>query len=200
MRKRARFILILLVLGLCFVFLYPTLRWYFWTEKEDKALALASREKIRDYAETMARKDVDKLVELILSNPNDEVEQKFKPIIDAAKDKRRSSSMSMPEKWTYLEIAKSFPVKKKEDVIPLLHPVMESVYRDSILKTKDYQTNAVKLGLDLSGGMSIIIKADLDAVSSKENGDGSSSSRDDAMKLAMETLTSRACNKKTRGR
>lgn len=191
MRKRARFVLILIVLGLCFVFLYPTLRWYFWTEKEDKALALASREKIRDYAETMARKDVDKLVELVISNPNDEVDAKYKPIVNQAKANRRSLGMDFPAKWTYVEIAKSFPVKQKDDIVPILHPVMERVYRDAILTTKNYQSDAVKLGLDLSGGMSIIIKADLDAVSSKDSGASEMSSREDAMKLAMETLTSR---------
>lgn len=191
MRKRARFVLILIVLGLCFVFLYPTLRWYFWTEKEDKALALASREKIRDYAETMARKDVDKLVELVISNPNDEVDAKYKPIVNQAKANRRSLGMDFPAKWTYVEIAKSFPVKQKDDIVPILHPVMERIYRDAILTTKNYQSDAVKLGLDLSGGMSIIIKADLDAVSSKDSGASEMSSREDAMKLAMETLTSR---------
>ena len=189
MRKRARFILILLVLGLCFVFLYPTLRWYFWTGKEEKALALASREKIRDYAENMARTDVDKLIEAALSKPNDKVDSKFKPIVDKAKSNRRFLKMEMPSEWTYREVVKSFPVKKKEDIVPILHPIMERVYRDSILTTKDYQANSVKLGLDLSGGMSIIIKADLDAVSVKEG--GQASSKDDAMKLAMETLTSR---------
>jgi len=189
MRKRARFIVILLVLGMCFVFLYPTLRWYFWTGKEEKALALASREKIRDYAENMARSDVDKLIESALSTPNEKVDPKFKPIVDKAKSNRRFLKMEMPAEWTYREVVKSFPVKKKDDIIPILHPIMERGYRDSILTTKDYQANAVKLGLDLSGGMSIIIKADLDAVSVKEG--GQASSKDDAMKLAMETLTSR---------
>ena len=49
MKKRTRFVIVLAVLGLCFVFLYPTLKWYFWTDKDDKALALGSREKIKDY-------------------------------------------------------------------------------------------------------------------------------------------------------
>ncbi len=191
MRKRARFVLILIVLGLCFVFLYPTLRWYFWTEKEDKALALASREKIRDYAETMARKDVDRLLELIISTPNDEVDSKYKPILNGAKSNRRTLGMEFPNNWTYVEIAKSFPVRQKEDIVPILHPVMERVYRDAILSTKNYQSDAVKLGLDLSGGMSIIIKADLDSVSAKDSGESGTSSREDAMKLAMETLTNR---------
>jgi len=46
-------VIVLAVLGLCFAFLYPTLKWYFWTNQEDKALALASREKIKDYSPTL---------------------------------------------------------------------------------------------------------------------------------------------------
>lgn len=191
MRKRARFVLILIVLGLCFVFLYPTLRWYFWTDSSEKALALASREKIRDHAETMARKDVDNIVSLILSNPDDEVDPKYKAVVEEAKAKRRLSGMESPASWTYRELAKSFPVKEKDDIIPILRPIMEVGYRDSILRTKNYQAEAVKLGLDLSGGMSIIIKADLDAVSGKDGTSVDANSRDDAMKLAMETLSSR---------
>jgi len=190
MRKRARFVLILIVLGLCFVFLYPTLRWYFWTDNSEKALALASREKIRDHAETMARKDVDNIISLVLSNPDDEVDAKYKAVVEEAKARRRLSGMEAPASWTYREIAKSFPVKEKDDIIPILRPIMEVGYRDSILRTKNYQAEAVKLGLDLSGGMSIIIKADLDAVTVGD-GELDASSRDDAMKLAMETLSSR---------
>lgn len=191
MSKKARFVIILIVLGLCFVFLYPTLRWYFWTNKEDKALALASREKIRDYAETMARNDANKILELIFSNPDDEVDSRYKPVIKVATSKRSSVGKEMPQKWTYVELAESFNTRQKEDIIPIFKSIMEQRYRDSILTTKNYQTDAVKLGLDLSGGMSIIIKADLDAVSSKDGSVSESSSRDDAMKLAMETLSSR---------
>ena len=57
---------------------------------------------------------------------------------------------------------------------------------------KNYQ-NSVKLGLDLSGGMNVIVKADLDAV--EKNLKGSSydavTVRKDAMAQAIETLTSR---------
>ena len=37
MKKRTRFVIVLAVLGLCFAFLYPTLKWYFWTDKDDRA-------------------------------------------------------------------------------------------------------------------------------------------------------------------
>ena len=54
MNKKSRFILILAVLAICFGFLWPSLKWYAWTPKEDQALALSSLENIKDYASVKA--------------------------------------------------------------------------------------------------------------------------------------------------
>ncbi len=193
MNKRARFLVVLAVIGLCFVFLYPTLKWYFWTDKEDKALALASREKIKDYSENMARADVDKLIELAAADSKEPLSAEYAPLIKAAKQKRKNLKMEIPEQWTAEDVIASFKLSSKEKFITAAQPVLESSYRNSILGTKKYQTNAVKLGLDLSGGMLVIIKADLDAaVSSQgESGETLSESKKAAMNLAMETLRSR---------
>ena len=40
MSKRSRFLLILVVLGICFAFLWPSLKWYAYTPKEVQTLAL----------------------------------------------------------------------------------------------------------------------------------------------------------------
>ena len=49
MSKRYRFVIILLVVAVCAVFLSSTVRWYFLTPAQDKQLALASREQIKNY-------------------------------------------------------------------------------------------------------------------------------------------------------
>ena len=58
MSKRSRFLVILFVIALCFVFLWPSISWYGLTPKEDQALALGSLEKIKDYARVQASEDV----------------------------------------------------------------------------------------------------------------------------------------------
>ncbi|UTC66405.1 MULTISPECIES: protein translocase subunit SecD [unclassified Treponema] len=193
MSKRVRFIIVLLVIALCFAFLYPTLKWYFWTNQEDKALALASREKIKDYSENMARADVDKLIDMAVSNSQEPLSENYAPLIKEAKARRKALGMEIPAQWTAQDVAASFKLSSKEKFIPTAQPLLETAYRDSILGIKNYQTNAVKLGLDLSGGMLVIIKADLDAAISA---DGASTetiadSKKAAMDLAMDTLRSR---------
>ncbi len=193
MSKRVRFIIVLLVIALCFVFLHPTLKWYFWTEKEDKALALASREKIKDYSENMARADVDRLIEMAASNSTEPLSEKYAPIIKEAKARRKALGMEIPSQWTAQEVVASFKLSSKEKFITAAQPILETAYRDSILGIKNYQTNAVKLGLDLSGGMLVIIKADLDAAISADgaSSDTIADSKKAAMTLAMDTLRSR---------
>ncbi|UTC81766.1 protein translocase subunit SecD [Treponema denticola] len=193
MSKRFRFIVVLLVIALCFVFLHPTLKWYFWTNQEDKALALASREKIKDYSENMARADVDKLIEMAASNSTEPLSEKYAPIIKEAKTRRKALGMEIPSKWTAQDVAASFKLSSKEKFIPIAQSILETAYRDSILGIKNYQTNAVKLGLDLSGGMLVIIKADLDAAISADgaSSDTIADSKKAAMTLAMDTLRSR---------
>lgn len=193
MSKRAGFIIVLIVIGLCFVFLHPTLKWYFWTDKEDKALALASREKIKDYSENMARSDVDKLVDMAAAGSQEVLHGKYAPLIKEAKRMRKTLNMEQPAQWTAEAVVSSFGLSSKEKFITVAEPILETAYRNTILGTKKYQTNAVKLGLDLSGGMLVIIKADLDAaVSSQgESNETLAESKKAAMTLAMETLRSR---------
>ena len=56
MNKRSRFILILVVLAVCALFLRPSVKWYFGTPDEIQKVALSSLEKIKDESEKKARK------------------------------------------------------------------------------------------------------------------------------------------------
>jgi preprotein translocase subunit SecD len=70
---------------------------------------------------------------------------------------------------------------------------VEGIYRKKILATKSAYKNSVKLGLDLSGGMSVVVKADLDAVIASQ-GDkvfDEETLKSDAMAQAVETLSGR---------
>lgn len=190
MRKRTRFVIVLAVLGLCFAFLYPTLTWYFWTDKADKALALGSREKIKDYVINMTKADVDELIAAAKRGDAAPVQAKYEPLIAAAKKNLKSLGKSQPAVWTADAVLASFPERSEDNARALLSPILEDAYRSKILSIKNAQANAVKLGLDLSGGMSLIIKADLSAVSGSA-GDIGTSAKKEAMNLAIDTIGSR---------
>lgn len=187
MSKRSRLVLILVVIGICFAFLWPSVQWYFVTPKEDQALALGSREKIRDYAHNIAVEDLKALVSAAKTDSQDPLAETYSVLITEAKKNYRALKKPVPEAWTARSVLAAFA--SESDALSYL----ETENRERILALKKTQSDAVKLGLDLSGGMSVIIKADLDAAaeSQKEAITDMAAFRSDAMAQAMDTLNSR---------
>ena len=189
MNKKSRFILILAVLAICFGFLWPSLKWYAWTPKEDQALALSSLENIKDYASVKASDDVAALKAAVKADPSQVLAEDQKWLLKAAKSNYKLMGESVPNPMTLRDALASFSTEEE------LRQLIEGRYREKILADKKCYQNSVKLGLDLSGGMNVIVKADLDAVveSQKESGNAVSveTLRSSAMAQAIETLSSR---------
>lgn len=189
MNKRTRLVVLLAVLALCFVFLWPSISWYGRTAKELQQLALGSTEKIKSYAEQMATEDVREIIALVAQN----------------------SSAALPEQFEWLkkDVTKQYKLMGKKAANPLtvkdvvaaydneaeFMSVIQSKYRDQILKAKRYYENSVKLGLDLSGGMNIIVKADLDkaleSMGDSVTTDNRAEVKKEAMANAIDNLSSR---------
>jgi preprotein translocase subunit SecD len=158
MKKRYRFFIILLVMGICLAFLYPTARWYFFVPRDEQNLALGSREQIRDYARQTAGQDLEKLISAVRNNQ--EVPEGMEYLVSRAKMEYKNAGIPAPETWNAAALQKVF---SRSDVRELI----ESHYRDRILKLKNLQQNAVQLGLDLSGGLSIVLQGDMAALDEK---------------------------------
>ena len=189
MNKRTRLVVLLAVLALCFVFLWPSISWYGRTAKELQQLALGSTENIKSYAELMAAEDVREIKALVAQN----------------------SSATLPEQFEWLkkDVTKQYKLMGKKAANPLtvkdvvaaydneaeFMSVIQSKYRDQILKAKRYYENSVKLGLDLSGGMNIIVKADLDkaleSMGDSVTTDNRAEVKKEAMANAIDNLSSR---------
>jgi len=188
MSKKSRLFIILAVLAVCFAFLWPSISWYVRTPKEMQALALGSLEKIKDYSSAQALKDVNALKAAVNATPDTVLEKDQKWLKDAAVKNFKLKEQKIPSPMTIKDAVTSF---SKEELTSLI----ETRYRDRILKAKNYYKNSVKLGLDLSGGMNVIVKADLDAVvkaqEGSENGTDTETLRKTAMAQAIETLSSR---------
>ena len=77
MSKKSRLFIILAVLAICFAFLWPSICWYYRTPKEDKALALNSLEKIRDYSISKSNEDFEKIIQAISADENAPLTEEF---------------------------------------------------------------------------------------------------------------------------
>ena len=186
MSKFQRLLIVLAVVAVSFAFLWPTITWYWLTPKADKALAVGSREQIREYARSMAITDLNDLKSSAAASDETKLDaQKFAVDIKAATSAYKTARKPEPASWTAKSALAAFVSEKAA------YDAVESIYRTRVLNLKAQQKKAVKLGLDLSGGMSAVIQADLDALSKKVGHTLSAAERADAMKRAIESLNSR---------
>ena len=189
MSKRSRLVIIIAVLAMCFVFLWPSIQWYARTPKEQQALALSSLENIKDYSSQKAASEVKELVFQVKSYPDVELSESQMWLKKHVAKNYKDMGEKMPSPLTLHDALASFPSQAA------LQSVIEARFRNEILKNKKNYKNSVKLGLDLSGGMNVIVRADLDAVLKAQEGSivaaDPEALKQAAMQQAIETLTSR---------
>ena len=187
MNKKSRLITIIAVLAVCFAFLWPTISWYARTPKEDQALALSTLENIKDYSNFKAASDVKVMVAAAKADSETLVPADQEWFKEQVKKNYKLENKKYSEPLKLVDALNSFASKTE------LVNFVEGVYRKKILRNKDFYKNSVKLGLDLSGGMNVIVKADLDAVIANQ-GDApyvEETLKAEAMAQAVETLSNR---------
>ncbi len=161
MKKRDRLIIVLLVLLMCGYFLYPTFKWYTIVPQETKDLASGSNEQIREYARGQATRELRAIKSLVSSDASAEVPAEYSYLKPIAKENYRAMSMDVPSKWTIENLCAGFYNEKA------MFDSIENHYRTSLLKVKNLSDSVLQLGLDLRGGMSILLDADVASYNEK---------------------------------
>lgn len=161
MKKRNRLIIVLLVVVLCGIFLYPTVKWYGFVPQTTKDLATGSNVQIREYARGQASRDARALLDLVKGNPDADVPSEFGYLKGAAKATYKASKESVPSKWTVSTLLRGFYTEKD------LLDAIEDHYRSELTGLKKLSGKALQLGLDLQGGMSVLLDADVEGYTEK---------------------------------
>jgi len=174
MNKRYRFFILLVILGVCFLFLWPTIRWYFFIPRDQQTLALESRQQIRTYSSQAAGEELQRLLDAAASDNVIPGDLEF--VTAVAKKQYKNLKKPLPGQWTARTVLEAFSTKREAvDAI-------EQKHADDIFALKNLQKNAVKLGLDLSGGLSIVLQVGRTLTEDTP---------EDAMKRALEVLNNR---------
>ncbi|MFA6707250.1 MAG: protein translocase subunit SecD, partial [Sphaerochaetaceae bacterium] len=161
MKKRGRLFIVLLVVVLCGIFLYPTVKWYVFVPQETKDLATGSRTQIREYARGQATRVLRELKALVKENPESSVPEQYKFLIATAKENYKLRNIAVPRQWTMKNLLSAFPNEQS------LFEKLETSYRQDLLSLKQLSGKVLQLGLDLRGGMSILLEADTVAYESR---------------------------------
>ena len=154
MKKTGRILLVLLVVVVASFLLYPTVKWYMFTPEATKELAAGSNLQIREYSRGQASRDVRVLKDKAKTTPDGEVDKEYKYLEKKAKEILKESGKSVPSKWTWFSLLSAFP-----DEASFFSAVEES-YRVEIMNAKNLSGRVLNLGLDLRGGMSVLLDAD----------------------------------------
>ncbi|MFA5570279.1 MAG: protein translocase subunit SecD [Sphaerochaetaceae bacterium] len=169
MKIRGRLIIVLLVVVICGVFLYPTVKWYGFVPQETKDLVTGSKLQIREYALGQATKDLRDLKALVSSQPQEKLPASYKFLVPIAKKNYKASNTKTPSSWSVESVMRGFSSEKH------LFDSIEGYYREQLLSLKTLSGKVLQLGLDLRGGMSILLEADVEAYEEKTGSRPSSS-------------------------
>ncbi|MBN1834860.1 MAG: protein translocase subunit SecD [Spirochaetales bacterium] len=182
MSKRFRLLLVLVLLGVAFYFLYPTISWYFIVPESKRTLASGSRTQIRAHAE---RKAAEALRELQGLGAEEPLPAEYAFLIGEVKDVYKAEKRPVPKTWTIEDVFRGFPGRAE------ILLAMENHYREDILDIKDLRDRTIQLGLDLRGGMRVLIRADLEELERTSGQSLSAAEKEDAVRRALEILNNR---------
>ena len=187
MTNLMRVLLVLVFVGLGIVFLYPTISWYFFTDSDMKTLANGTREQIRQWAEEEAASAVDSLE--ALSQDSEKLKAELPPeygfLKAAARSNYRRKDESVPRDWTLSAVLNGF--RDFSDI----RRSAENHYRSSALDLKEMRGRILALGLDLSGGLSVVLEPDFAALEESRSEVLSAEDRSAALESALEVINNR---------
>jgi len=107
MKKRYRLAIIMIVMAICFVFLWPSLNWHFLTPRDQQARALQTREQIRHHAIQRAEVDFQRL--LVAAREDGDVPDDLSFLIRDARRFTRDHRRPSPESWDAQATLSAFP-------------------------------------------------------------------------------------------
>lgn len=185
MSKRFRFVIILLALAAAAWMFWPTFNWYFLLDPQTKELAQASRDYIREQTRQLARDWIGKLRTLARENTDAPLPADLEFLIPVAEENYRLLGQPRPDKWTVTTVSRAF---RDESEVAI---AIENHFRERILAIKETK-GIISLGLDLSGGLSMVIEADWDKLAQSLGVESlTAQQKEEAVQRALEVLRNR---------
>ncbi len=185
MTKRLRFLIILAVVVISGWFLYPTINWYFFVPDQQKELAQSSSGQLRDYARSEARDALEGLQDLAAEDEDAAVPEEYSYVTELARDNYELDDREIPDTWTAESVLAAFRSEQAA------FDAIEEHHRDRVERLKDLKSQIILLGLDLSGGVNVILEADEESLAERLEEEPSEEQVDEAVSLAMEILSNR---------
>jgi preprotein translocase subunit SecD len=151
----------------------------------EKELAAGSKIQIREYARGQAAKELAQLKAMVAEDPGQEISEEHQYLIDIAAQQYEIDGRELPKKWTVEAVLKAF------DSEAAAFEALEAEHREKLLALKEQGNSVLQLGLDLSGGMRILLEADVESLKERLGREPTAADQKEAVNRAMEILTNR---------
>ncbi|TVQ36967.1 MAG: protein translocase subunit SecD [Spirochaetaceae bacterium] len=185
MSKRVRLLTVLVFVIIGAVFVWPTVNWYFLLSPQEQELARSSRTQVREYAQNQARSALLELRRLSGSDPQGELPQQYQFLIDKARENYRLEGRDRPSTWTVTDVLAGFRSEREA------FEAIESYHREEVQKLQSIRARIIELGLDLSGGVNVVLEADRESLAQRIGAEPTQEQMEEAVSLALEILSSR---------
>ncbi len=185
MSKRVRLLTVLVLIIIGGFFVWPTVNWYFLLSPQEQELARLSRTQVREYAQDQARTTLLELRQLSTESPQSELPDEYRFLIDTARENYRLEERDLPSTWTVRDVLAGFRSEREA------FEAIESHHRDRIQQLQSIRDRIIQLGLDLSGGVNVVLEADRDSLAQRLGEDPTQEQMDEAVSLALEILSNR---------
>lgn len=182
MKKRYRLLLIVALIAVGFYFLWPSITWYFLTPQADKEVAESSRNQIKVFAQEKADEVVKRLVAM---SPDDPLPAGEAWLVAKASARYALAKKSLPAAWRVRDVLAAYAGRAE------LAVDVEDHHRSRMFALKDLKSQTLQLGLDLRGGMYVVIRADFEALEKTSGTRYTDAQKEDKMVTALEILRNR---------
>lgn len=179
MKKTERIIIAVVAIAICVWFLFPTIKWYGFVSSEDKALTTATSLQVKEYSQGQA----ESVLQYLQENRGSDVPKEYSFILDLAKATEKGKGSKIR---TCADVLSAFNDNDAE-----LTLAVESYCRTYIQDLKELSGKALQLGLDLKGGMSILLDVDPTSLSDRLGREATEAEISEAIAEDIEILKSR---------
>ena len=185
MSKRFRFILLLIAVFVAGLFLYPTVQWYFLFGDAQRGRAEITQAEAERQVGLETAEVNRELTALALDDIDGAVPEKYAFLIPIAEQQYIELERDLPNEWTIRALLDGFV-----DGEQFIEEV-NRYYLAEIEGIRDIRSQIIQLGLDLAGGVQVLLEPDLQKLRDAVDGEPTAQQIDESLDLALEVITNR---------
>lgn len=188
MERAFRLFLVLGVAAMSAWFLAPTVKWYFFTDKSAQERISQPLDVIGEQARLSGNKDVGELLRLARTDSNQPLPENLAYFSQLGSEGYAKMKVKVEKKhtWTIMDVLRYTAGPT------VVYNFAEQHYAVPLLAAKEQKNRALKLGLDLSGGLSVTLKADFTKLEQRLGYAPTDKEKQENLNSALEVLAGRA--------